>query len=112
LVIGPGYGTTHENSDIYSPFGFELSYQVASQSFMPVFGAQKTNQVYVIFDCHPGGTPGRPAQRADVNIKPRFSKDGGQQSGVMIMAFLVHTTDQDTGSPPFPFDELFDSLLD
>jgi hypothetical protein len=30
----------------------------------------------------------------------------------MIMAFFTHAADQDPWSPPFPFNKLFNSLLD
>jgi hypothetical protein len=67
--------------------------------------------MHIIFNRHPGGSPGRLAWRADINIKPRFRKKSGHQFGVMIMAFIVHATDQDPWSPPFPFHILFDSLI-
>jgi hypothetical protein len=51
-------------------------------------------------------------QRANINIKPRFGKKGGQQLGVMIMVFFAHVTDQDPWPPPFPFYKLFNSLFD
>jgi hypothetical protein len=68
--------------------------------------------VDIIFNRHPGGSPRRLPPRADINIKARFGKKGRQHSAVRLVTFFAHITNQDSWSPPFPSDKLFDSLLD
>jgi len=66
----------------------------------------------IVFDCHPGCTPGRLPQWADIDIKARFGKKGGQPFGVMVLVFLPHITHQNPRPAPFPFNELLNSSFD
>jgi len=105
-------GAAHYDPDVFGLPGLEFLDQFGNQAFMFASRGQKTNEVNIIFNCHPGGVPGRLLQRADIDIKARFGKIGGQQLGVAIMFFLPHAADQYPRPPPFPYNKSFNSVLD
>ncbi len=70
---------------------------------MPGGQAGRADYMNIIFDCHPGGLLGGLKHGADIHVKSKIGKSGGNDFNTPIMTILAYFGDQDSRAPAFVF---------